>query len=101
MTAFQPGRICFKIAGRDGGKYCVVVEEKAPFVTITGPKAVTGVKRRKCNMYHLEPTSHKLDVSSGSDDNSVEAAWKESGLIKKLNIEVPTKKNLHQAKKKS
>jgi len=44
----EKGRICLKIAGREAGKYCVVVEpQNTSFVLITGPKTITRIKRRK------------------------------------------------------
>jgi large subunit ribosomal protein L14e len=93
------GRVCLKIAGREAGKYCVVLEEpKEGFVFITGPKSVTGVKRRKCNIMHIEPTEHVLEFKG--DDSSVEEAWKSSGLIEKLEIQVPEKRKAKEAKEK-
>lgn len=100
MTAFEQGRVCFKLAGREGGAYCVVVGKADPFVMITGPKSVTKIKRRKCNPAHLEPTEHKLKISANADDAAVASAWQASGLIEKLGIELPQKKQLHQVKKK-
>lgn len=75
----------------------MIVGIAAPFVTITGPKAITRVKRRKCNPAHLEPTEHKLDIPAGADDGAVAAAWQASGLIQKLGIALPVKRTLHQA----
>lgn len=85
----EKGRICLKIAGREAGKYCVVVEPvDESFVMVTGPKIITRIKRRKCNILHLEPTSEKLDLKTG-DDSEVENAWKSSGFIEKFSIELP------------
>jgi len=89
----EPGRIVLKIAGREAGKYAVIVERvNDSFVLITGPKSVTGVKRRKCNIDHLEPTEHKLEIDSKADDAHIENSWKDSGLIEKLKIEIPKKR---------
>ena len=89
----EPGRIVLKIAGREAGKYAVIVERvNDSFVLITGPKSVTGVKRRKCNIDHLEPTEHKLEIDSKADDADIENSWKDSGLIEKLKIEIPKKR---------
>jgi large subunit ribosomal protein L14e len=82
---FEKGRICLKIAGREAGKYCVVVEEGEEFVTVTGPKEITKIKRRKCNTNHLEPTVEKLDVKGGSDEE-IKLLWESSGLLEKLGI---------------
>jgi large subunit ribosomal protein L14e len=89
----EPGRIVLKIAGREAGKYAVIVDSvKDNFVLITGPKSITGVKRRKCNIDHIEPTEHKFDIESNVDDVSIENLWKSSGLIEKLQIKVPVKR---------
>jgi len=99
------GRIVLKIAGREAGKYAVIIDNvKDNFVLITGPKSITGVKRRKCNIDHIEPTEHKFEISS-DDDASLEEMWKSSGLIEKLEIKVPIKrefkkKEIPSAKKK-
>lgn len=88
----EQGRVCLKIAGREGGKYCVIVEKiNDNFVLITGPKSITQVKRRKCNIDHLEPTPEKFDIGNG-DDSTIEKVWKDSGLIEKFKIKTPVKK---------
>lgn len=87
MAVLEPGRIVMKIAGREGGKYAVVVEHaKDGFVLISGPKSITGVKRRKCSIFHLEPTEHLL--AAGTDEQ-LEKEWKSSGLAERLGIRVP------------
>jgi large subunit ribosomal protein L14e len=88
----ERGRVVVKIAGREAGKYAVILENKEDgFVLITGPKAITGVKKRKCNIEHLEPTENRIDLDS-DDDAKIEENWKDSGLIEKLGIEVPVKR---------
>jgi large subunit ribosomal protein L14e len=90
---YEAGRVCLKIAGREAGKYCVIVEGVDDnFVLITGPKTVTGVKRRKCNIDHIEPTDNVLEIAAKADDASIENLWKSSGLIEKLEIKVPIKR---------
>lgn len=95
----EKGRICLKTAGREAGKYCVIIgAEDETFVIVTGPKVITRVKRRKCNILQLEPTEHMLDINSGSDAD-VESAWKSSGLIEQLNIELPKFRTVPKTKK--
>ena len=61
------GRVCIKIAGRDAGKKCVIVDLlDNNFVLIDGE-----TRRRKCNIAHLEPTKEKLDLEKGADHASV------------------------------
>lgn len=64
---FNVGTVCVKIAGRDAGSRCVVVEEASNgFVLIEGES-----RRRKCNVCHLEPTGEKVKVAKGADHATV------------------------------
>lgn len=82
-----------KIAGREAGRYAVIVENNNDgFVIITGPKAITGVKRRKCNVEHIEPTEHKFEINAKATDDSVEKLWRNSELLKELEIRIPEKR---------
>lgn len=93
------GRICLKIAGRETGRYCVIVgKEEGDFVMVSGPKAITGVKRRRCNILHLEPLQHRFEIDSKTDDAKLEEIWKKSGLIEKLGIKVPVKRTKNKEK---
>ena len=78
MSAISVGRIVTKIMGREAGKKAVVTQllDKT-FVEISGPYDVTGVKRRRVNISHIEPTQFKLDLTL--DDNSDDAI---KGLLK-------------------
>lgn len=64
---FEVGTVCVKIAGRDAGKQCVVVELlDNGFVLIEGE-----TRRRKCNTLHLEPLGRSVDVKKGADHAAV------------------------------
>ncbi len=67
MPAIEVGRICMKQVGRENGKKCVVIDvmDKS-FVLVTGPKKVTGVKRRRVNINHVMPLQDKIEVIDGS-----------------------------------
>lgn len=95
------GTICVKIAGREASRYCVVVKKiDNNFVLITGPKQLTGVKRRKCNIMHLEALPYKLDIKEDASDKEVLEAWKKSGLYKKFNLKLPSEYQLKEVEKK-
>lgn len=65
------GRLCLKIAGRDAGRKCVVVDIlDDKFVTIDG-----NVRRRKCNVAHLEPLSEVIKISKGASHDSVKSEF--------------------------
>ncbi len=81
MPAIEVGRICVKIAGRESGRKCVIVDIiDDNFVLVTGPKPLTGVKRRRANIKHLEPTEAKINIKRGADDDEVMKAIEEAGL---------------------
>jgi len=80
--ALEVGRVCVKTRGREAGRKCVIVDViDDNFVLVTGPKQVTGVKRRRCNIKHLEPTTHKLDIKPGASDEDVVKAIEEAQLM--------------------
>ena len=89
---FETGRICLKTAGREAGKLCVVLDKvDNDFVLVTGPKVFSGVKKRKCNMSHLEPLDARLKVKADSSDEDIlELIKKEDKLLKKFNLSVPS-----------
>ncbi len=101
--ALETGRVCIKISGREAGKYCVVLKKmedkkNKSFVLITGPKALTGVKRRRCNVAHLEPLPYVLEISENASDEEIIAAFEKSNLIKKLNLKKPSATQLKPKK---
>ncbi|MCX6815111.1 MAG: 50S ribosomal protein L14e [Candidatus Aenigmarchaeota archaeon] len=87
---FDVGRLCIKIAGREAGKYCVVVKKiDANFVLVTGPRSVTHVKRRKCNILHLEPLKESLKLKDDASDEEVIKAYEEASVFSKLDLPKP------------
>lgn len=75
MPAIEVGRICVKIAGREAGQKCVVVDLiDKNFVLVTGPPKITGVKRRRVNVNHIEPTEKKITIKRGDGDKEISSA---------------------------
>lgn len=75
---FNVGRICTKIAGRDAGCKCVIVQElDNGLVLIDGQ-----TRRRNCNIKHLEPSATVITLKSGASHADVKKA------LEALNIEV-------------
>ncbi|RJS75689.1 50S ribosomal protein L14e [Candidatus Bathyarchaeota archaeon] len=85
MPAIEVGRICVKLAGREAGRKCVIVDiiDKS-FVLVTGPKNVTGVKRRRANVNHIEPLQDKIQIKRGASDEEVLEALKTSGKLDEM-----------------
>lgn len=81
------GRLCIKIAGRGAGKHCVVVDNvDENFVLIDG-----NVKRKRCNVRHLEPLEKVLNIKKGASTASVHEAMKKE-KIKVLTTKPKAKK---------
>ncbi|MCS7102336.1 MAG: 50S ribosomal protein L14e [Candidatus Korarchaeum sp.] len=85
MAVIEIGRVCRKVAGREAGRLCVVVRIiDSNFVEVTGPKDLTGVRRRKVNVKHLVPLPFKLDISEGAKDDDIVNALKGTDLYPRL-----------------
>ena len=85
MPAIEVGRICVKLTGREAGRKCVIVDiiDKS-FILVTGPKTVTGIKRRRVNINHVEPLQDKIDIKRGASDEEVAEALKASGKLEEM-----------------
>jgi len=89
MPAIGVGRICVKLAGREAGKKCVIIDIiDKNFVLITGPKEVTGVKRRRTNVNHIEPLRNKVKIKRGASDEEVMEALKTSHKLEEMEQKV-------------
>ncbi|MFW6014062.1 MAG: 50S ribosomal protein L14e [Candidatus Nanoarchaeia archaeon] len=76
---FTTGRICLKTAGRDAGKYCVVLK-----ATENGYVLIDGETRRKrVNVNHLEPTKKTVKVKEEAETQEVKDALKKEGIAVK------------------
>jgi large subunit ribosomal protein L14e len=68
LSAYDVGRVCVKLKGRESGKRCVIVDViDRNYVLVAGPD----VKRRRVNMSHLAPTSEVVGVQRGASDDEV------------------------------
>ncbi len=82
MPAIEVGRIVVKLAGREAGRKAVIVDIiDDKFVVITGPKQLTGVKTRRVNINHIEPTDKKIEISKGASEEEVMKALEDAGLV--------------------
>jgi len=85
LPAIEVGRICVKLVGREAGRKCVIVDvmDKS-FVLVTGPKSVTGIKRRRVNINHIEPFQDKVEIKRGASDEEVAETLKASGKLEEM-----------------
>jgi large subunit ribosomal protein L14e len=107
MVSLEIGKVCLKIVGREAGKPCVVVKKlknekgkEGVFVLVTGPKLMTGVKRRRCNIEHLEPTQYTLEIKEDAGDEEIIEAYKKAGVIAKFNLKLPSAAEMKAEKSK-
>ena len=91
MPAIEVGRICVKQAGRENGKKCIVIDvmDKS-FVLVTGPKKITGIKRRRVNINHVMPLQDKIDVKRGASDDEVAQVLEAAGKLQEMTQTVKT-----------
>jgi len=81
MPAVEVGRICVKLVGREAGRKCVIVDVvDRNFVLVTGPRQVNGVRRRRVNINHVEPTERRVKIGRGESDEEVVKALDEETL---------------------
>jgi len=87
MPAIEVGRICVKQGGRECCTKCVIIDvmDKS-FVLVTGPKKLTGVKRRRANINQLMPLEDKIDVKRGASDDEVTQAIEAAGLTEEMTL---------------
>lgn len=91
MASLEVGRVVMKVAGREAGKYAVVVKKiNDAFVEVTGPKILTGVKRRRANIEHLEPLEYILQIGDGASDDDVISALEKQNLMTALGLKKPS-----------
>ena len=76
MSLYEIGRLCLKIAGRDAGRKCVVVDIlDNTFVIVDGD-----VRRKRVNLKHLEPLNEMLKLKEGASHEEVKKAFEKLGL---------------------
>ena len=72
LSAMDVGRICVKLKGREAGNRCVIVDVvDRNYVIVTGPPEVTGVRRRRVNMSHLQPLDEVVEISKNASDEEI------------------------------
>jgi len=72
----EVGRLCVKIAGRDAGNKCVIVDIiDDNYVLIDG-----NVRRKKCNIRHLEMLDEKIKLRKGAGHDVVASEFKKLKL---------------------
>ena len=86
MSAISVGRIVTKIMGREAGRRAVVTQIiDQNFVEVTGPQELTGVRRRRVNITHIEPTEHSVELAIGDNlDATVMSAIDNDAKLKKF-----------------
>lgn len=100
VVTLEVGRVCIKTAGREAGKYCAVVKkEDDNFVIVTGPKTLTGVKRRRCNVEHLEPTQYLVKIKDDASEKEVIEAFEKTGVLAKLSLRKPSPEVVKESEK--
>ncbi len=86
---FEVGRLCVKTAGREAGSKVIIVDIiDKNFVLIDGQ-----VKRKKCNISHLEPLPQVIKIKKNASTDEVKKEFE------KLNIKIEKKVRKVKTKK--
>ena len=89
MAIIEVGRICIKTHGRENGKKCIIADViDRNFVLITGPKEITGIRRRRTNVKHIEPTSVVIKIKKGVEDKQIIEELKKAEQLDFLKEEI-------------
>ncbi len=89
------GRLCIKIAGRDAGKECLIIDKvKENFVLIDG-----NTRRRTCNIRHLEFLPQIAKIKKGASHDEVMKALADLGIKAKARSEYKKKEKSPKAQK--
>ena len=71
MSIYEVGRLCVKLAGRDAGKKCVILEQfDNTYVLVDG-----ATRRKKVNIKHLEPLAEVIKLKNNASHEEVKAAF--------------------------
>ncbi|MFQ6054301.1 MAG: 50S ribosomal protein L14e [Candidatus Bathyarchaeia archaeon] len=74
-SAVEVGRVCLKLRGREAGRRCVIVDViDRNYVLVTGPQDLTGVRRRRVNISHLEPLDERIEIGRDATNDEVREA---------------------------
>src|SRR3989338_6745173 len=88
------GRLCVKLAGRDAGLKCVVVDIlDDKFVLIDGE-----TRRRKCNILHIEPLKDVIKIKKKASQEDIKKEFEKLGL--KIRETKPKQKTERPRKKR-
>ncbi|MFH1916405.1 MAG: hypothetical protein ABIJ21_04015 [Nanoarchaeota archaeon] len=88
------GRVCVKIAGRDAGKTCAIIDTyDNGLVLIDGE-----TRRRKCNIRHLLPKEETISLKKDASHDDVISAFKKIGITIAPRKEKTPEKKEAQAK---
>jgi len=95
---FEKGRIVLKTKGRDAGKPAVVIDVlKDDYVLIDG-----FVRRKKCNIAHLEPLDKIVKVKKTDTTAAVKKLLEKEGFeVKEKKVKRSPRKKKEEPKKKS
>lgn len=71
------GRVCTKLTGREAGEVCVIIDVMdKTYVVVAGPN----VRRRRCNIKHLEPHKTIVKIEKGASNEEIKEALQSEGL---------------------
>lgn len=76
MSLFEIGRVVIKTSGRDSGNIAVIADVlEGNYALIDG-----NVRRKRCNVKHLEPLKETLKIKKNESHDNIIKAMKQAGI---------------------
>ena len=97
MAAVEIGRLCVKLAGRDAGRDCLIVDTiDSNFVLVDG-----NTRRKRANINHLELLQQKAEIKKGASHEEVIKALEGLGVAAEKKAPAKAKKETATAKQEN
>jgi large subunit ribosomal protein L14e len=74
-----------KTRGREKGLKCIIADViDKNFLLITGPPAISRVKRRRVNVKHIQTLDYMIDINRGMSDEEIEEVVAQNNLLSEM-----------------
>lgn len=79
------GSICKKMAGREAGRYCIVLNVEGKFAQISGVRKYGMCRPKRCNLKHLKATKFVIKIDSEKQEDLVKSIYN-SGILTRMGL---------------
>ena len=84
MAAIEVGRVIVKTSGREALMKGVIIDlVDQNFVLVSGA-GVSPLKRRRCNIKHLRPLEHVIEIKRGAKEADIQKAIEKANIVNEI-----------------